>query len=241
MELIDTGYTEKVNIEKFAKKFLPDSKFVFQFLWDYFIVIFKDSRLGLGSAAYVDNINMAKADHENPDVIADKKHGTYVEVIAFLFLLVSIDKKHFSHFIYWLIYTVNEEDKTRRGLVNMVSKMWKLDKTFVDKEKHKKRTLYMAAVKKAVKHLEASALDMKTFQIYDFRVHAAFSTPIKNLQAEILKKIANKPFWKKGTEELKLILSDPSQVTTYPTLYCTFYPQYNTTQSPWYMMPPQSI
>lgn len=214
MELIDENYTEKVDIENFAKKFLPNSKFVFLFLWDYFIVIFKDSRLGLGSAAYVDNINMAKADHENHDLIADKKHGTYVEVIAFLCMIVSIEKKHFSHFIYWLIYTVNEEEKTRRGLVNMVSKMWELDKTYVDKEKHKKRTQYLAAVKKAVKHLEASALDMKTFQIYDYRVQTAFSFPVKNLQKEILKKIANKKFWKKLIKEFKLILNDPSLVTS---------------------------
>lgn len=196
------------------RNFLPDGKHCFKFLWDYFIVIFKDSRLGLGSTEYFNNVNMAKATADlDPKVsIEDKEHGTYVEVIAFLFMLVSIEKTHFSHFLYWLIYTMNEEDKTRRGLVRMVNLMWKLDKDYVDKEKLKKRTLYMSAVKKAVKHLEASALDMKTFQIYDFRILTAFSSPVKNLQAEILKKIANKLFWKKGKEELTFILSDPSQV-----------------------------
>jgi hypothetical protein len=212
MELIDESYTEKVNIEKFAKKFFPDGKFVFMHLWSYFVVIFKDSRLGLGTTSYIDNINMAKSDIGNHESVADKEHGTYVEVIAFLFMIVSIEKKHFSHFVYWLIYTVNDEAKTRRGLVAMVNKMWKLDKKCVDKEKQKLRTLHLSAVKKAVKHLEASALDMKTFQIYDFRVQNAFSTPVKHLQAEILKKIANKGFWKKGTEQLKLILLDPSLV-----------------------------
>lgn len=212
MEVIDDCFSDKVNIEQFAKKFFPDGKYAFQFLWEYFVVIFKDSRMGLGSLAYINSINMAKANLESKDYIADKKHASYVELTAFLFLIVSIDKKHFSHFIYWLVFDVNQESKTRRGLVNIVNKLWKLDKEYVDKEKHKMKVARMALVKSAVRHLEPSALDMKTFQIYDFRVQAAFSIPLKRLQVEILKKIANKKFWKKGMVELRLLLRDPSTV-----------------------------
>ena len=211
-EFIDEDYTQKVNIENFAKKFLPREKYVFQVLWKYFVVIFKDSRLGLGSATYVENINMARAGLANDSAVEDKEHGSYVEVIAFLFLLVSIQKNHCSHFLYWLIYTVNNETKSRKGLVQLVNKMWKIDKHDMDKKKMKQKALLVAGVKTAVKHLEASALDMKTFQIYDFRVQNAFTIPVKNLQIEIMKKIANKVFWKKSVNEIKLILADPSRI-----------------------------
>mmetsp|Transcript_15353 Transcript_15353/g.28897 ORF Transcript_15353/g.28897 Transcript_15353/m.28897 type:complete len:419 (+) Transcript_15353:149-1405(+) len=213
MELIDDTYTEKVNIEKFAAKFFPDGKYVFQLLWSYFVIIFKDSRLGLGSTSYINNISMARAASiEGKSSNEDKEHGSYVELVAFLYMIVSVDKKHFTHFLFWLVYIVNEEAKSRRGLVAIASKLWKLDKAYIDKNKHKERAMYMALVKSAVKHLEASALDMKTFQIYDFRVQTAFSIPLKRMQAEILKKIGNKKFWTKGKAELSLILSDPAIV-----------------------------
>jgi hypothetical protein len=211
-ELIDEAYTEKVNIEKFAKKFLPDGKYAFQLLWSYFVLIFKDSRLGLGSLEYINNISMARMKVEDKNYMEDKENATYVELTAFLFMIVSINEKHFTHFLFWLVFEVNEEAKTRRGLVGIVSKLWKLDKSYIDKNKHKERVMYMALVKAAVKHLEASALDMKTFQIYDFRVQTAFSTPLKRLQAEVLKKIANKKFWMKGKEQIRLVLNDPSIV-----------------------------
>lgn len=206
LEAVDEEFSGKVNIVKFSKRYFPEQKFVFQYLWKYFIVIYKDSRLGLGSSSYADNVARSTGE------VQDKEHGTYVEVLSFLFFIVSIKKNHFTHFLYWLVYEVGEEKKTRKGLVSMVDTMWTLEKAYFEKEKAKKREMYLPMVKAAVKHLEASALDIKTFQIYDFRVQNAFSVPIKSLQKEILKRFATRVFWKKCSKEIVIILEQPGVV-----------------------------
>ena len=122
-ELIDEAYTEKVNIEKFAKKFLPDGKYAFQLLWSYFVLIFKDSRLGLGSLEYINNISMARMKVEDKNYMEDKENATYVELTAFLFMIVSINEKHFTLFLFlWWAW----------WLCGCLHSLYHFDKSFCD-------------------------------------------------------------------------------------------------------------
>jgi len=93
---LNKEYCQNINIVQFSEVFCPKYKSGFQALWRKYVVLFNVSR-------NVDNgIVAAYMKSKNAAEVFDYS-ATYVELLSFLFFLVSVDKKSSFAFLFWIV------------------------------------------------------------------------------------------------------------------------------------------
>lgn len=201
MEFVDREYSQKVNVVQFSEIFCPKWKCCFQVLWRKYVVLFNVSRK-IDTGIVASYVKTKNADVETFDYSA-----TYVELISFLLFVVSIDKKSSFAFLFWLYFTLNEEQPTKATIVEMLEQMWGPNN---DKESKKHRVL----IKKSVKYMDIDDFDQKKFRIYDWKCGRGYTIPFHHLQRELIGSIGNKGMWGRIHIAMREIIDDPTVIVT---------------------------
>ena len=197
IEVVDREFSQRVNIIEFSEIFCPKWKSGFQTLWRKYVVLFNSSR-------NVDNgIVATYMKAKKPDVF--DYSATYVELLSFLFFIASIDSKSSFAWLFWMLFTLNEELPTKVTLIENLELLWGPNNDKLSKP-------HRVLMKKSAKYMDLDNFDDKKFRIYDWKSHGGFTTPFHHLQRELLGNIATRDVWTRLQISMREIIDNPDVV-----------------------------
>ena len=212
LEKVDSGYTQVIDVRKFAFLFCGTYQECIMFLWMKFnIGVFKvsapeleektskkeddeeheDGHVHSGAHGSPKKEKAATHDETSSRRGHDKKHASademfttcYHNFLYFLLFLMSREENELVQWLFWVRYHLIKQLPSHDNLVELVDSVWgRQEKIKFKRNKIKKY------VEKVIDQVEATEFCPKSITIVDLRSNGAWSTPIHKMRKTIIKK-----------------------------------------------------
>ena len=204
MAHVDQAGLERVSIAEFANAFCPQSREVFQLLWDKYswtrpmkafkasVVHVDEDDLDFGAMEDEEKLQgklkerHLKALEEHNRKLALKNTPTYAHFVSFILFFMATTEKSLPRWLYWLWFHIPNIKASPERIQAMTDEIW--PKT------HQLREKYRLLVMKGVKVVDED-FDAATFGIYNAKTGGAFSRPAQFVKNELYTTISGQSFW----------------------------------------------
>ena len=218
MAHVDHAGLERVSIAEFAAAFCPESRGVFELLWDKYTWT-RPMKAFKASVVHVDEDNPddlgamedeeklqgkakerhLKAVEEHNRKLALKNTPTYAHFVSFILFFMATTEKTLPRWLYWLWFHIPKIKASSERIQAMTDEIW--PKT------HQLREKYRLLVVKGVKVVDED-FDAATFGIYNAKTGGAFSRPAQFVKNELYATLSGQGFWSRVSACVDKSLAD---------------------------------
>jgi len=200
LELVDTKYTQTVNLDEFTNAFLPNSGDTFKAIWKKFYIgqsTFKLKGSKMGAIGSLDTeLVENKYDYQNIE---------YQTMICFLLMLMSVSEREGSRFLYWLWFDLDDSViVTGDNMATMLNDLVGPD--IADPEsKNKRHKKILKNLAKATKIVDGSNYTFKNFCVLDMQLGSPFLSRLEYVQKDLVNNFMDVNCWRKLSARVAVV------------------------------------